>query len=182
MNIDEHEWMNIESIKSNHVDLDIAHFTSNVTEGYNIAPNKPTPCSPSLIPSPPLSLRYRAIVRPMELHTSGTPQGIVLRAAAIWLFSMTLAVPEAVFSDLHAFHVNHTDERFVTCAPYPNTGKLHPKIHAMVSFLLFYVLPLLVITVYYVFIARSLMLSAHNMPVEGNVHVRRQVRWRDCVV
>ncbi|XP_046887033.1 gastrin-releasing peptide receptor [Hypomesus transpacificus] len=122
--------------------------------------------------------RYRAIVRPMELHTSGTPQGIVLRAAAIWLFSMTLAVPEAVFSDLHAFHVNHTDERFVTCAPYPNTGELHPKIHAMVSFLLFYVLPLLVITVYYVFIARSLMLSAHNMPVEGNVHVRRQMESR----
>ncbi|TDH16925.1 hypothetical protein EPR50_G00002920 [Perca flavescens] len=118
--------------------------------------------------------RYRAIVKPLDIQTSSTTTSIVLRAALIWLFSLILAIPEAVFSDLHTFNVTSTNESFVTCAPYPTSGELHPKIHSMASFLIFYVIPLLVISVYYTFIARSLMRSASNLPVEGNVHARRQ--------
>ncbi|XP_078114556.1 gastrin-releasing peptide receptor [Sander vitreus] len=122
--------------------------------------------------------RYRAIVKPLDIQTSSTTTSIVLRAALIWLFSLILAIPEAVFSDLHTFNVTSTNESFVTCAPYPTSGELHPKIHSMASFLIFYVIPLLVISVYYTFIARSLMRSASNIPVEGNVHARRQVESR----
>ncbi|KAA8595867.1 hypothetical protein FQN60_011158, partial [Etheostoma spectabile] len=118
--------------------------------------------------------RYRAIVKPLEIQTSSTTTSIVLRAALIWLFSLILAIPEAVFSDLHTFNVTSTNESFVTCAPYPTSGELHPKIHSMAFFLIFYVIPLLVISVYYTFIARSLTRSASNLPVEGNVHARRQ--------
>ncbi|XP_031161934.1 gastrin-releasing peptide receptor-like [Sander lucioperca] len=122
--------------------------------------------------------RYRAIVKPLDIQTSSTTTSIVLRAALIWLFSLILAIPEAVFSDLHTFNVTSTNESFVTCAPYPTSGELHPKIHSLASFLIFYVIPLLVISVYYTFIARSLMRSASNLPVEGNVHARRQVESR----
>ncbi|KAM4629924.1 gastrin-releasing peptide receptor-like [Polymixia lowei] len=121
--------------------------------------------------------RYRAIVKPLDIQTSSTTS-ILLRAALIWLLSLILAVPEAVFSDLHTFSVGSTNETFVTCAPYPHAGELHPKIHSMASFLIFYVVPLLVISVYYAFIARSLVRSASNLPVEGNVHARRQVESR----
>ncbi|KAJ4947928.1 hypothetical protein JOQ06_009957 [Pogonophryne albipinna] len=119
--------------------------------------------------------RYRAIVRPLDIQTSNTTTSIVLRAALIWLFSLVLAIPEAVYSDLITFNVTSTNESFVTCAPYPHAGELHPKIHSMASFLIFYVSPLLVISVYYTFIARSLMRSASNIPVEGNVESRKRL-------
>ncbi|XP_063737423.1 gastrin-releasing peptide receptor [Eleginops maclovinus] len=122
--------------------------------------------------------RYRAIVRPLDIQTSNTTSSIVLRAALIWLFSLILAIPEAVYSDLHTFSVTSSNDSFVTCAPYPHAGELHPKIHSMASFLMFYIIPLLVISVYYTFIAQSLMRSASNMPMEGNVHARRQVESR----
>lgn len=113
-------------------------------------------------------------MKPLDIQTSSTITSIVLRAALIWLFSLVLAIPEAVFSDLHTFSINSTNETFVTCAPYPHAGELHPKIHSMAFFLIFYVIPLLAISVYYTFIARSLMRSASDLPVEGNMHARRQ--------
>ncbi|XP_074522578.1 gastrin-releasing peptide receptor [Halichoeres trimaculatus] len=122
--------------------------------------------------------RYRAIVKPLDIQTSRTTTSIILRAVLIWLFSLVLAIPEAIFSDLHTFTIPYTNESFVTCAPYPHAGDLHPKIHSMASFLIFYVIPLLVISVYYTFIARSLMRSASNLPVEGNAHARQQVEAR----
>uniref|UniRef100_A0A3B3ZAN7 G-protein coupled receptors family 1 profile domain-containing protein n=1 Tax=Periophthalmus magnuspinnatus TaxID=409849 RepID=A0A3B3ZAN7_9GOBI len=122
--------------------------------------------------------RYRAIVKPLDIQTSSSTSSIILRAALIWLFSLLLAIPEAVFSDLHTFNIPSTNESFITCAPYPHAGELHPKIHSMASFLIFYVIPLLVISVYYTYIARSLMKSASNLPVENNVHARRQVESR----
>ncbi|KAF7649125.1 hypothetical protein LDENG_00146480 [Lucifuga dentata] len=122
-----------------------------------------------------LYVRYRAIVKPLDIQTSSTTASIVLRAALIWLFSLVLAIPEAVFSDLHTFNITSSNESFITCAPYPHGGDMHPKIHSMASFLIFYVIPLLVISVYYSFIARSLMKSASNMPVEGNVKSRKRL-------
>ncbi|XP_041936127.1 gastrin-releasing peptide receptor isoform X1 [Alosa sapidissima] len=120
--------------------------------------------------------RYKAIVRPMDVQTSHAK--ICLRAAMIWLLSMTLAIPEAIFSDLQSFPIARTNDTLVTCAPYPQAGDLHPKIHSMASFLIFYVIPLFIISVYYFFIARSLIRSTSEMPVEGNVHVRRQIESR----
>uniref|UniRef100_A0A3P9ML58 G-protein coupled receptors family 1 profile domain-containing protein n=1 Tax=Oryzias latipes TaxID=8090 RepID=A0A3P9ML58_ORYLA len=119
--------------------------------------------------------RYRAIVKPLDIQTSVTTASIILRAASIWVFSLILAIPEAVYSDLHTFNIPSTNESFVTCAPYPHAGKLHPQIHSMASFLIFYVIPLLVISMYYTVIAQSLIMSASTLPVEGNVHMRRQV-------
>ncbi|XP_003961824.2 gastrin-releasing peptide receptor-like [Takifugu rubripes] len=122
--------------------------------------------------------RYKAIVRPLDSHTSTARLSVCLRVGAIWLFSVTLAIPEAVFSDLHTFTTSHTNETFVTCAPYPHAGELHPKIHSTASFLIFYILPLFIISVYYCFIAQSLIRSSVDMPAEGHLHLQRQVNSR----
>ncbi|XP_075934072.1 gastrin-releasing peptide receptor-like [Anarhichas minor] len=108
--------------------------------------------------------RYKAIVKPLDMRTLSTTTCIVLRVALVWLLSLVLAIPEAVFSDLHTINVTSTNESFVTCA---HARELHPKIHSMASFLIFYIIPLLVIYVYYTFIARSLMRSASNLTVQG---------------
>ena len=118
-------------------------------------------------------LRYRAIVKPLDIQSSRTTGSIVLQAALIWLLALVLAVPEAVFSDLQTFDITSTNETFVTCAPYPHAGELHPRIHSTMSFLIFYLVPLLVISVYYTFIAQSLFRSASNLPVEGDVNTRQ---------
>lgn len=111
----------------------------------------------------------------MDIQKSSATVSVCFRVAAIWLFSMTLAIPEAIFSDLHTFNISQTNETFVTCAPYSHAGELHPKIHSMIFFLIFYIIPLLIISVYYCFIARSLVRSTLDMPVEGHLHVKRQV-------
>lgn len=111
----------------------------------------------------------------MEIQASHALMKICVRAAIIWIVSMLLAIPEAVFSDLHPFHDKGTNKTFVSCAPYPHSDGLHPKIHSMASFLIFYIIPLSVISVYYYFIAKNLIRSAYNIPVEGNMHVRKQV-------
>ncbi|TRY92056.1 hypothetical protein DNTS_034078 [Danionella cerebrum] len=122
--------------------------------------------------------RYKAIVKPMDIPASKASLKVFLRAVSIWLLSMILAIPEAVFSDLHTFYIPQTNESFTTCAPYPHAGDLHPKIHSMASFLILYIIPLFIISVYYIFIARSLIQSAINMPTEGNEHIRKQVESR----
>ncbi|XP_029968014.1 gastrin-releasing peptide receptor-like [Salarias fasciatus] len=120
--------------------------------------------------------RYKAIVKPLD--RSSAPLSVGLRAGAIWLLSGTLAIPEAVFSDLDTFTTRHTNETFVTCAPYPHTGDLHPKIHSTAFFLIFYVVPLLIISVYYCFIAHSLVRSSEDFPAEGRLHLQRQIESR----
>eukprot|EP00064_Thunnus_orientalis_P001631 superscaffoldBa00000112_g1634 len=121
---------------------------------------------------------YRAIVKPLDIHRSSATLSICLRAGAIWLLSVTLAIPEAVFSDLHTFTTSHTNESFVTCAPYPHAGELHPKIHSTASFLIFYIIPLFIISIYYCFIAHSLVRSSVNIPAEGHLHMQKQIKSR----
>lgn len=122
-----------------------------------------------------LCFRYKAIVTPLDIHRSSATLGICLQVGAIWLLSATLAIPEAVFSDLHTFTTSHTNETFVTCAPYPHAGELHPRIHSTASFLIFYIIPLFIISVYYCFIARSLVRSSEDLPAEGQQHLQKQV-------
>ncbi|TMS06682.1 Amyloid-beta A4 protein [Larimichthys crocea] len=125
--------------------------------------------------------RYKAIVKPLDIGRSSARLSVCLRAGSIWLLSVTLAIPEAVFSDLHTFTTSHTNETFVTCAPYPNAGELHPKIHSTASFLIFYIIPLFIISVYYCFIARSLVRSSVDISAEGQLHLQRQIPADDSV-
>ncbi|KAM6950328.1 gastrin-releasing peptide receptor-like [Lycodopsis pacificus] len=119
--------------------------------------------------------RYNAIVKPQNIRTLSTTTCSVLRAALIWLLSLVLAIPEAVLSDLHTINVTSTNESFVTCA---HARELHPKIHSMTSFLIFYIIPLLVISVYYTFIARSLMRSASNLQASVQTIIPSDVKSR----
>ncbi|KAG8137332.1 hypothetical protein E2320_004581 [Naja naja] len=114
----------------------------------------------------------------MDIQASHALLKICLKAATIWIFSMLLAIPEAVFSDLRRFYDKGTNKTFISCTPYPLTNELHPKIQSMASFLIFYIIPLSVISVYYYFIAKNLIQSAYNLPVEGTIQVRKQMESR----
>ncbi|NXU55333.1 NMBR protein, partial [Turnix velox] len=121
--------------------------------------------------------RYKAIVNPMDIQTSSAVLWTCVKAIAIWVISMLLAVPEAVFSELA--HINDTDNAtFTACIPYPMTDDMHPKIHSVLIFLVYFLIPLAIISIYYYHIAKSLIKSAHNIPGEYSEHSKRQMETR----
>ncbi|XP_075872633.1 neuromedin-B receptor [Nelusetta ayraudi] len=128
--------------------------------------------------------RYKAIVNPMDIQTSSAVFWTCLKAVSIWLFSVLLAVPEAVFSQVVTMQVTpagsreHGNVTLVNCIPYPLSNQTHPKVHSVLIFLVYFLVPLAVISVYYYHIARTLVRSAHDMPGEVSEHTKRQMETR----
>nr|XP_008540727.1 PREDICTED: neuromedin-B receptor [Equus przewalskii] len=121
--------------------------------------------------------RYRAIVNPMDIQTSGAVLWTCVKAVAIWVISVLLAVPEAVFSEVA--HIGSLENgSFTACIPYPQTDELHPKIHSVLIFLVYFLIPLTIISIYYYHIAKTLIKSAHNLPGEYNEHTKKQMETR----
>ncbi|XP_074165778.1 neuromedin-B receptor [Sminthopsis crassicaudata] len=121
--------------------------------------------------------RYKAIVNPMDIQTSGAVLWTCVKAIGIWIISVLLAVPEAVFSEVT--HISSMDNgSFIACMPYPQTNELHPKIHSVMIFLVYFLIPLVIISIYYYHIAKTLIKSAHNIPGEYNEHSKKQMETR----
>ncbi|KAM8788437.1 neuromedin-B receptor [Rhynchonycteris naso] len=121
--------------------------------------------------------RYRAIVNPMDIQMSGAVLWTCVKALGIWTVSVLLAVPEAVFSEV--VQMDSLDNgSFAVCLPYPQTHELHPKIHSVLIFLVYFLIPLTIISVYYYHIAKTLIKSAHNLPGEYNEHTKKQMETR----
>nr|XP_033793722.1 neuromedin-B receptor isoform X1 [Geotrypetes seraphini] len=121
--------------------------------------------------------RYKAVVNPMDIQTSSAVVWTCIKATAIWIISVLLAVPEAVYAEIA--HINYTDNAsFTACMPYPQNDEMHPKIHSVLIFLVYYLIPLTIISVYYYHIARTLIKSAHNIPGEYSEHSKRQMETR----
>lgn len=146
-------------------------------------------------------------MNPMDIQTSSAVFWTCLKAVSIWLLSVLLAIPEAIFSQVVTMQVSPTDllppdrkwsssslasfltrsltppqghwedsnVTFVNCVPYPLSDPLHPKIHSVMIFLVYFLIPLVIISVYYYHIARTLIRSAHDMPGEVSEHTKRQV-------
>ncbi|KAL7887890.1 hypothetical protein AOLI_G00028640 [Acnodon oligacanthus] len=118
--------------------------------------------------------RHKAIVNPMDIQTSSAVFWTCLKAISIWVVSVILAVPEAIFSQV--VHMSDRNVTFTACVPYPLSNEMHPKIHSVMIFLVYFLIPLGIISVYYYHIARTLIKSAHDMPGEVSEHSKRQVR------
>ncbi|PNI86959.1 NMBR isoform 1 [Pan troglodytes] len=121
--------------------------------------------------------RYRAIVNPMDMQTSGALLWTCVKAMGVWVVSVLLAVPEAVFSEVARIS-SLDNSSFTACIPYPQTDELHPKIHSVLIFLVYFLIPLAIISIYYYHIAKTLIKSAHNLPGEYNEHTKKQMETR----
>ncbi|XP_058163545.1 neuromedin-B receptor [Dasypus novemcinctus] len=121
--------------------------------------------------------RYRAIVNPMDVPASGALPWTCAKLGGIWALSALLAVPEAVFARV-APVAGLDNGSFAACVPYPQAGELHPRLHSVLIFLVYFLMPLAVIGVYYYHIARTLLRSARELPGERNGHTRKQMETR----
>ncbi|XP_053238035.1 neuromedin-B receptor [Podarcis raffonei] len=121
--------------------------------------------------------RYKAIVNPMDIQAPNAVLWTCIKAIAIWIISILLAVPEAVFSEVA--NINDADNvSFTECIRYPLKDDLHPRIHSVMILLVYLLIPLTIISVYYYHIARTLIKSAHNLPGENSAQSKRQMETR----
>ncbi|XP_062998118.1 bombesin receptor subtype-3 [Elgaria multicarinata webbii] len=125
--------------------------------------------------------RYKAIVKPLDLQRADAVLKTCAKVACVWIISMLLAVPEAVSSDLYAFQLPEKNGSFETCAPYPVSERILQEVHSLVCFLIFYIVPLAIISIYYFLIAKTLYKSTSNMPAEEHGHARKQIESRKRV-
>ena len=112
-------------------------------------------------------------MNPMDIQTSSAVFWTCLKAVSIWVISVLLAVPEAIFSQV--VHIQDKNVTFTACVPYPLSNEMHPKIHSVLIFLVYFLIPLWIISVYYYHIARTLVKSAHEMPLEISEKTKRHV-------
>ncbi|XP_048842284.1 neuromedin-B receptor [Brienomyrus brachyistius] len=120
--------------------------------------------------------RYKAIVNPMDIQSSSAVFWTCLKAVSIWFVSVLLAVPEAIFSQV--VHIQDKNITFTACVPYPLSNEMHPKIHSVMIFLVYFLIPLGIISIYYYHIAKTLIQSAHDMPGELSEHTKKQMETR----
>ncbi|XP_058794044.1 neuropeptide CCHamide-1 receptor-like isoform X2 [Phymastichus coffea] len=114
--------------------------------------------------------RFFAIVDPMrKLHATGSGKRAKwftkIVAFLIWMLATFCAIP-ATFSYIRVFKVNK-NVTFLTCYPFPDQfGPNYPKTVVICRFCIFYVVPLSIIAVFYILMARHLMQSTRNIPGE----------------
>ncbi|KAL6435116.1 hypothetical protein ACFW04_005309 [Cataglyphis niger] len=128
--------------------------------------------------------RFFAIVDPMrKLHVTGSGRRAtrftVVVAVLIWILAIVCAIP-ASFSYIRVFKVNR-NVSFCACYPYPEEfGPNYPKVLAICRFFIYYVIPLSIIAVFYMLMARHLMRSTKNIIGEMQGQVK-QVQARKKV-
>ncbi|XP_077002330.1 bombesin receptor subtype-3 [Tamandua tetradactyla] len=122
--------------------------------------------------------RYKAVVKPLERQPSNALLKTCAKAGCIWVVSMIIAIPEAIYSNVYTFHDPDKNVTFEACASYPVSERLLQEIHSLLCFLVFYIIPLSIISVYYSLIARTLYKSTLNIPTEEQGHARKQIESR----
>ncbi|KAK3851956.1 hypothetical protein Pcinc_041433, partial [Petrolisthes cinctipes] len=144
--------------------------------------------------------RYLAIVSSIRRQQ---PKGsrTVIAAVSIWVISVVLALPSAVISQVEEFGEdpfdnnnntttnattnNTNNESLVTmavCFPFPETlPEWYPPAIVLLRALVYYFVPLGVISVFYVLMATHLLLSAGEVPVNSHHSFDRQLKTRKKV-
>ena len=114
-------------------------------------------------------------MKPLERQPPNAILKTCAKAGCIWIMSMIIALPEAIFSNVYTFQDPDKNVTFKVCASYPVSERLLQEIHSLLCFLVFYIIPLSIISVYYSLIARTLYKSTLNIPTEEQSHARKQV-------
>uniref|UniRef100_A0A1B0BUC5 G-protein coupled receptors family 1 profile domain-containing protein n=1 Tax=Glossina palpalis gambiensis TaxID=67801 RepID=A0A1B0BUC5_9MUSC len=125
--------------------------------------------------------RYFAIVDPFrKFHAHGCSKGAtritIAIAISIWILAIICGLPALITTHIKSFYIN-SNKSFSTCYPFPEEwGQDYAKTMILLRFLVYYAVPLIIISVFYILIARHLMFTAH-VPGEMQGAVR-QIRAR----
>ncbi|KAH8413642.1 hypothetical protein KR222_002541 [Zaprionus bogoriensis] len=121
--------------------------------------------------------RYCAIVNP--LRKLQTKPLTVFTAVIIWVFAIMLGMPSFIVSDLQSFPVStaNGNSTIRVCSPF--STKSYGKYMVVAKASIYYLLPLSIIGVLYIMMAKRLHISARDMPGEQlSIQSRSQARAR----
>ncbi|GAB1605780.1 neuropeptide CCHamide-1 receptor-like [Argonauta hians] len=130
--------------------------------------------------------RYIAIVDPMAKHKSRMIVRAGTTAGCLWVVSLLLGIPDFYTSSVLQASENVTLFSLQICLLYPthrydgHLPELYPKVMVMVKFFVFFVIPLIIIGIFYVLMARILILSAKQIPGDSNgkSNCKKQIETR----
>lgn len=127
--------------------------------------------------------RYVAIVNPMAKLTGRTLRATVATVIGIWILSISLAIPDLVFSGIYVHVANGTNTSLGEfCTQFPS--EYHAGVANTVRLIVYFILPLLTIGFFYVMMAQILIRSSDNVPVDsktGAANHNRQIAARKKV-
>ncbi|CAG0922206.1 unnamed protein product [Notodromas monacha] len=121
--------------------------------------------------------RYVAITHPMRAHVGNNPRRLTYCVVAgIVVLALLCALPFLLFAEV----VPKGHDGILVCHPYPeHFGPGYGQGMVVYKALLYYAVPLTLITVFYISMARRLVQSAASMP--GEARARRQINSRKNV-
>ncbi|KAG7161606.1 neuropeptide CCHamide-1 receptor-like [Homarus americanus] len=119
--------------------------------------------------------RYMAIVDPVGKRAGAVAhRSTVAVTVMIWVLAAILATPAGVFSHLSVKDSSKGD--IVVCYPFPPwLGMSYRKINVLAKVTVYYVLPLLIISTFYLLMARHLVKAAEPLPGEAQ-HQRHHIK------
>ncbi|XP_074663055.1 neuropeptide CCHamide-1 receptor-like [Tubulanus polymorphus] len=111
--------------------------------------------------------RFTAIVNPMRKHMGNPVARTVVMATSIWVVSFLLAIPDAVSAHIFPARDKYGVIRLYLCNDFRQEwGSLYPKAHSIFRLLVYFIIPILVISGFYAAIANILMRSSYQIPGE----------------
>ncbi|XP_055921058.1 neuropeptide CCHamide-1 receptor-like [Eupeodes corollae] len=128
--------------------------------------------------------RYFAIVDPLrKFHAHGggkrATRMTISIAFSIWILAVLCGLPALISTSVKRVNIN-SNKSFSLCYPFPDEwGPGYAKLMVLLRFLVYYAVPLIIIGIFYVLIARHLVYTA-SVPGEMQGAVR-QVRARKKV-
>ncbi|KAH9505583.1 Neuropeptide CCHamide-1 receptor [Bulinus truncatus] len=126
--------------------------------------------------------RYVAIVNPMAKLTGRTLRTTIASVVGIWLLSTLLALPDAIFGVV--FRYPHNNTVYLICNAADPDSSDYFRIYTIIRFVVYFLLPMTTIGFFYVMMARILIRSSSNVPVDsktGAANHNRQMAARKKV-
>jgi gastrin-releasing peptide receptor len=126
--------------------------------------------------------RYLAIVHPMRSYTDSPTKRTVLTAALIWLVAAAFAAVEGYSRHALPFKLhgpNTTVEELVVCREFPDAwGRWYSCFRISMRFVVYFVVPISIIGVLYLLMARSLLKGASSAAATQGPAAARQAEAR----
>ncbi|KAL1489190.1 hypothetical protein ABEB36_014123 [Hypothenemus hampei] len=108
--------------------------------------------------------RYTAIVNPLKKFQ--TRPVTVLCALIIWIIAVVFALPSAIFSRIVNSPIEKENVTIPTCDPYP-AYENYAKYAVVIRAVIYYILPLIIIAIFYILMAIHLHASTKEIPGES---------------
>lgn len=114
--------------------------------------------------------RYTATHHPIRYLSNKGRTTLTRANTLIWMMSILLALPGAYNSFIWEVQVDH-NHVIKVCYPFPKTpGDWYAKFIVMLKFMSYYAIPLIIITVFYSLMARSLIRTTENPVCTNDSH------------